>query len=249
VIIRRDPDAIRLVPQPAHAHLAAQLARAWDVSALPAIGAAREDVLLGIALHDLAWAAWESAPTLNDATGLPHGFREVRARTHSALWAQAVRDAEAFGRFPALLVSLQGSRIYGEFFRRDRAEAPDLAVVDAFLPAQVAIQTRLADGIDPEAVRQANLLLGAVDWLSLLLCGDTIRSATVPACPLAGGPGDVTLHPATMTPWPFSTDVLELAADCIVLPADARFADPASLHDALRQAPRATLRWRLARGG
>lgn len=247
MIIRRDPHAIRLVPQPAHAHLAAQLARAWDFAALPAIGAAREDVLLGIALHDLAWAAWESQPTLNQETGLPHGFREVRARTHSALWANAVRDAEAFGRFPALLVSLQGSRIYGEFFRRDRAEAQDRAAVDAFLPQQQAIQARLADGIDPEAVRQANALLGAVDWLSLLLCGDTIRSATVPGCPLLGGPGDVSVHPSTMAPWPFSTDLLELAADCIALPADTRFADAAMLHDALRRAPRATLRWRLAR--
>lgn len=249
MIIRRDPDAIRLVPQPAHAHLAAQLARAWDFSALPAIGAAREDVLLGIALHDLAWANWESAPTLNDATDLPHGFREVRARTHSALWANAVRDAEAFGRWPALLVSLQGSRIYGEFFRRDRAEPQDLEAVDAFLPAQLAIQARLADGIDPAAVQQANALLGAVDWLSLLLCGDTIRSATVPFCPLAGGSGDVTVHPATMTPWPFSADRLELAADCIVLPPDARFVDAPAMHAALRAAARASLRWRLAREG
>jgi hypothetical protein len=237
VIIRRDADAIRLVPQPAHAHLAAQLARAWDFAALPAIGAGREDVLLGVALHDLAWAAWENAPTLNEATGLPHGFREVRARTHSALWADAVRDAEAFGRWPALLVSLQGSRIYGEFFRRDRAEVLDLAAVDAFLPAQAAIQARLADGIDPEAVRQANALLGAVDWLSLLLCGDTIRSATVPGCPLAGGAGEVTVHATTMTPWPFGMEALELAADCIVLPADARFADAASLHGAICSAP------------
>lgn len=249
MIIRRDPDAIRLVPQPAHAHLAAQLARAWDFSALPSIGAARQDVLLGIALHDLAWAAWESAPTLNGATGLPHGFREVRARAHLALWADAVRDAEAFGRWPALLVSLQGSRIYGEFFRRDRAEAPDLAAVDAFLPTQAAIQARLADGIDAEAVRQANALLGAVDWLSLKLCGDTMRSATVPCCPLPGGPGDVTVHPGTMAPWPFGAQVLELAADCIVLPADARFADAPMLHAALRQAPREALRWRLSRAG
>lgn len=246
MIIRRDADAIRLVGQPAHAHLAGQLARAWNRAALPAIGAAHEDMVLGITLHDLAWARFETSPSFNPETGLPHSFRDRRLAP--ALWAEAVHEARAFGRWPALLVSLQGSRVYGEFFRRDRASAADIEAVDTFLPAQAALQAEYAQGFDPEAVRQANALLGAVDWLSLLLCGDTVRACTIPACPLPGGEGSVTLTGDTLHPWPFAAESLELHADTIELPPGTRFADLAALHAGLATARRGVLRWQLRRG-
>lgn len=246
MILRQDADAVRLVGQPAHAHLAGQLARAWNQAALLAIGAAREDVLLGITLHDLAWARFETAPTLNPATGLPHSFRDMRLAP--ALWAEAVHEARAFGRWPALMVSLQGSRIYGEFFRRDRASPADIAAVDAFLPVQQALQAEYAQGFDPEAVRQANALLGAVDWLSLLLCGDTVRASTIPTCPLPGGEGSVTLSGDTLHPWPFGPDTLDLHADTTELPPGTRFTDATALQAGLATARRGVLRWQLRRG-
>jgi hypothetical protein len=246
MIIRRDSDAICLVGQPAHAHLAGQLARAWNRAALPAIGAVHEDMVLGITLHDLAWARFETAPTLNPETGLPHSFREMRLAP--ALWAEAVHEARAFGRWPALMVSLQGSRVYGEFFRRDRASPADIAAVDAFLPAQQALQAEYAAGFNPDSVRQANALLGAVDWLSLLLCGDTVRASTIPACPLPDGQGSVTLSGDTLHPWPFGPDTLDLHADTTELPPGTRFSDRAALHTGLATARRGVLRWRLRRG-
>lgn len=262
MILARRGGVLLAIAQPAHAHLSAQFARAWDFSALPDVPAAAvEDIVLGIALHDLSWAGFEAAPTLNPATRLPHGFREVPARLHAPRWARSVEEAGAFGPWPALLVSRQGIRIYRKFFRRDRAAPEDIAASDKFLEAEDLRQDRLvaATGAGPAAADQADLLLGACDWLSLLFCGDALRAPTVPDVPLAGGTGQVTVRlsdkfipgaevEGSLDPWPFAASELRLSVPARELPEDAGWDEGGAMRAALAEAPVVALRWRLARG-
>jgi hypothetical protein len=257
MILLREAGRILLVAQPAHAHLSGQFARAWDFAALPSLPeSSREAVVLGITLHDLSWIGFEAAPTLNPATGLPHLFREVPARLHAPRWAASVDQAGAFGAWPALLVSLQGVRIYETFFPRARAAPEDVAAADAFLAGEHARRPTLmaAAGAGEASVAEADRLLGACDWLSLLFCGDPMRSPRVPEAPLGGGAGEIEVRldqarNGTITPWPFAADHVAFACEARVLPADARFTDEGAMRAALAAAPRETLRWTLARAG
>lgn len=254
MILAREPGRLLLIAQPAHAQLSGQLARAWDFAALPAVdAAAREAVILGVTLHDLSWIGFEAAPRRNPATGLPFMFREVPARLHAPCWAASVAEAGAFGAWPALLVSLHGVRIYETFFPRRRAAAEDVAAADAFLAAEHARRPALmaAAGASEAAAAEANRLVGACDWLSLLFCGDPMRSARVPDVPLESGAGEVEvrldpLRRGTITPWPFATARVRVTCEARALPEGARFADEATMRAALESAPREMLTWDLA---
>ena len=254
MILLREPGRLLLIAQPAHAHLSGQFARAWDFAALPSVDAgARNDVILGITLHDLSWIGFEAAPTLNPATGLPHLFREVPARLHAPRWAASVDQAGAFGAWAALLVSLQGVRIYETFFPRARAAAEDVAAADAFLAAEHARLPALkrAAGASDAAAGEADRLLGACDWLSLLFCGDPMRKPRVPHAPLPGGVGEIEVRldagrRGTIVPWPFAAPRVTFTCEARVLAGDARFEDEAAMRAALKQAPHEVLRWELA---
>jgi hypothetical protein len=259
ILLREAADAnggrLLLVAQPAHAQLSGQFARAWDFSALPHVPeAAREAVILGITLHDLSWVGFEAAPTLNTATGLPHMFREVPAHLHTARWAASVDHAGAFGAWPALLVSLHGIRIYEKFFPRARAAAEDVVAADAFLAGERTRHAALlrAAGASAEAAFAADLLTGACDWMSLLFCGDPMRTARVPDVPLRSGVGEIEVRldgarEGTITPWPFAADHVCFTCEARVLPADARFDDEGAMRATIAAAPRERLGWRLAK--
>lgn len=251
MIAHREGGRLLLIAQPAHAALAGQFARAWNFAALPALPeAAREAVVLAVTLHDLSWIGVEAAPVLNGSTGLPYLFREVPAHLHAPRWAESVALAGAFGAWPALLVSLHGVRIYEKFFPRARAAPEDVAAADRFLAGERARRGALAmaTGVDEAAIAEADRLVGACDWLSLLFCGDAMRSLRVPDVPLVGGAGEIELAAdrGTISPWPFAARQVAFSCEARVLAAEARFADEASMRRALAQAPREVLRWELA---
>ena len=123
-------DAVIAIPQPSHAWLSGQIARAWGNDAFDP-PAPREAVCLGIEQHDIAWLGWEAEPTLNPATGRPHAFHEVATTQHRALWAQGVRLARGFGLYPALLVSLHANTLYDRYFKWDTAAPEDAAAARA----------------------------------------------------------------------------------------------------------------------
>ena len=79
------------------------------------------------------WLPWEAAPTLNPDTGRPHNFLEMKPAIHTQLWTNGVRQALAFGRYPALLVSLHAKTIYTTFFNFEKAPPEDARLVRSFL--------------------------------------------------------------------------------------------------------------------
>jgi hypothetical protein len=169
-----------------------------------------------------------------------------------------VRQALAFGRYSALLVSLHAKTIYTTFFNFEKAPPEDARLVRSFLDKQeefqrAAIEALAADpllspDVTPEAIGRNRRLVAATDRMSLEICWGITDEASIPNVPTTGA--DVTeLHirsthgdPAdlTLSPWPFTADRVEVFCEGRRL--RGRFTDEPALHEALRTAERAPIR-------
>jgi hypothetical protein len=261
MLFRDGPSGSLAISQPSHAWLAGQLMRAWGNAEFGTI-APYEDVCLGAEQHDLGWLEWEQAPTLNKATGRPHGFRELNVAAHTTIWRRGTDLALAFGRYPALLVSLHGSGLYANFAGTPAATA----IVQEFLAGQAAIQHRLLASLrqdrrlgalcEPGMVERNRRLVRTVDRMSIALCTgmqdhavrtEDPQAGVVRQVPTAGGETDIHLRaidgdPATIavSPWPFAAATVQVACEAIALPLRS-FGDAAELRIALRDAVRIVL--------
>ncbi|WP_169742713.1 DUF3891 family protein [Muricoccus aerilatus] len=248
MIFRDAPGATRLfIPQPAHALLAGQMMAAWG-----APGFARPDppteVILAAGQHDLAWMAWEAAPTLDPGTGRPYQFTDFGAAIHAPRWAAAVEMARAaWGLWPALLISRHGTLIYTRYANPARDTAEDKAAAARYLEEQGALQRAWAAALaaPPEKVDRNAALVAVADAISLTLC--FARPGPAGEAPMEDG----TLAPLTLakrgaaqwtlSPWPFREGSLTLRCEVIRLPAETRWTDEATMHRDLRTAPRMNL--------
>lgn len=243
-------DTLVALSQPAHALVAADLAQAWCEPQEP-------EVLLGAAHHDIGWAAWEAAPTLDVARGRPHDFRSVPTAEHIRIWSSASTLALAYGRVPALLTSLHGTRLYA-FHDYERDTPEEAAAARAFVAREEATQRDLRASIAADAALAATftddrlavvpLLVSAWDRLSLALCHGVREALQVPDVPL--GDARVTLQvtpdaasgSARIAPWPFAADAWSMTVEGRVLDRELR--TDADLHEwlALARWQRVTLR-------
>ncbi len=260
MLLRETGDGWLAVTQPAHAWLSAQLAAAWDaVWAAPV--EPREGVVAGTLLHDIGWLDWEAAPTLNAETGLPHTFLELPIATHIGMWREAAPRALAFGRYPALLTSLHGTRLYGG---RDlsRLEAQDAALIAGFLAgererqrvwiASLAADHATAGSVDDEVLDRNSRYVALWDAMSLAICGGS-RSERSFNSPVAGGAAHaVRLLPMpgrdafALDPWPFADREVCVTFDARAI--DRRFEDEQAMRAALAAAPWRSIDVRLAPG-
>lgn len=264
MLFRRLPGRpVVAVPQPAHAWISGQLARAWGNQRFGAVRP-REAVCLAAEQHDIGWLPWEAAPTRDPATGLPWNFTALPRTAHTVLWAEGVDRTEAsLGRYPALLVSLHGVGIYVRFGKSPPGSAGALAV-EAFNTAETVRQARLiaslaadpawADAVRPEAVARNRALVLAWDLMSLIICHGLTGTREVAEVPDATGMAALTLaaidsnpERIAVSPWPFSEATVLVECEGIVLP-DGPFADDAALRAALAAAPRVDVRAMLVPG-
>jgi hypothetical protein len=245
------------VPQPAHAWISGQLARAWGNQRFGAISP-REAVCLAAEQHDLGWLPWEAEPTRDPATGLPWNFTALPRTVHAPLWAEGVDRAEAsLGRYVALLVSLHGVGIYVRFGKSPPGSA-DAAAVEAFNASEGLRQARLiaslaadpdwAEAARPEAVARNRALVLAWDLMSLILCHGLTGSREVAEVPDAHGMATVTLtaidgdaERIAVDPWPFTEARVAVGCEGRVLP-EGPFAHDAAMRAALAAAPRVDVR-------
>jgi hypothetical protein len=258
MLFRDECEAVVAIPQPGHAWLAGQIVRAWGngdfVQPSPF-----EEVCLAAEQHDIAWLAWEAAPTLNPATGRPHQFHEVPAARRVEDWRRGVRLAlAAYGRYPALLVSLHADTIYGPLLRPGVLPEEDLAPLRALLDEQHAFQRavraalaadpRHADAAEPEVVERNRLLVAVADGLSLAICRGVTDEARHPGAPPRAGMERVGLRLSSrrgdpedlvLEPWPFGAE--RVAVVCEGRRLRGRFADEAALRAALEAAERVTV--------
>ena len=121
MLLRKDKEGVVAIPQPSHAWLSGQLARAWGNSDFAA-PAPNEEVCIAAEQHDIGWLQWERRPALDPGTGLPQEFFRLQPKKHIALWREGVARACAFGRYPAHLfhaprvaLRAEGKRLTGCF--------------------------------------------------------------------------------------------------------------------------------------
>lgn len=251
------------VPQPAHAWISGQLARAWGNQRFGAV-TPREAVCLAAEQHDIGWLPWEAAPTRDPATGLPWNFTALPRTVHAPLWAAGVDAAEAsLGRYVALLVSLHGMGIYVRFGKSPPGSA-DAAAVDAFNAAEAERQARLIAGLAadpawaeaarPEHVARNRALVLAWDLMSLIICHGLTGSREVAEVLDATGQTALTMTAVdgdperiAVFPWPFTGSSVAVECEGFLLP-EGPFADDAGLRQAIAAAPRADVRARLVPG-
>ena len=141
VLHREDAQGLILIGQPAHAWVSGQLARTWGNDRFGGFEP-WEEVCLAAEQHDIGMAAWDAAPDLSPASGLPYSFRELPRSTHLALWASAASLVLPQSRYAALLVSLHGTGLYEPADRENGAPSDDPAVVE-FLSRQRVLQDEL----------------------------------------------------------------------------------------------------------
>jgi hypothetical protein len=249
MLLRKDEESVIAIPQPSHAWLSGQLARAWGnerfAAPLP-----NEEVCLAAEQHDIGWLTWEASPVLDERTGLPQEFFALPPQKHIALWQQGVRRAGSFGRYPALLVSLHADTIYTRHFDFAKARPETVKAVRAFLEGQRRFQKRTANSLrkDPKTCDQASpdtiennrLLIAALDKMSLEICWGVKTTIDIPEVPARGGERiALSLFPAKdesllLDPWPFGAERVTVQAEGKRL--EGRFSTKIELRRALRKA-------------
>jgi hypothetical protein len=244
------------IPQPAHAWLAGNLARAWGNAAFQ-LPTPLQEVYCATSLHDVGWLTWESDPQIDPTTGWPQTFAAVPAEVHTTFWREGIKRAEIYGAYAAVLVSMHGDTIYDRTFDAKTARPEAAVAVRAFQADQKIFQKKTIEAIrrDPILAPDASdaqfrfnkRFIASVDRMSLRLCWglDQTGVATFPETPVSltedvvitfedDGKGGIAVHP-----WPFAADEVEVRVQGRKL--TQRFADQASLSVALKQASPATV--------
>lgn len=240
MLIRDDGDSWTAIGQPAHAWLAAQVARVWDPAPDPA-------VLLGVEQHDAAWTEWDRRPALNAAAGRAASFVEVDALPRLVMWRGAAERVVAQNPYAALLVSLHATNIHTRFGDPDSLDDAERTALDGLLAEQAATQRTLLDRLDvgrEHAERDGDFVF-CLDAISLILCHGGAERDLPPVDGRTLRLEWLGEAEATLRPWPLAVDALEVGLHARRL--TRRFEDEAALHTALDEAPWSTLGWRLRR--
>jgi hypothetical protein len=234
MLVRDDGETWTVIGQPAHAWLAAQLARSWREPL-------DETLVLAVEQHDAVWSEWDARPSLHAGTGRAASFVEVPVDRRQGIWDQAVERLIALDPHAALLVSMHATNIhvrYGD----PAARSPD------YLARRADEQQRLLATLGQLAVTRESAehdadLLTCLDAISLALCQGTANArATFAGSELVvatTAPGE-----ATITPWPFARGPVHVQVAARTL--HERFEDEASLHAALDATPWHRLEWRIS---
>jgi hypothetical protein len=150
---------------------------------------------------------------------------------HIALWRDGVKRACAFGRYPALLVSLHALTIYTRYFDFAKASAEDKAAVQSFLDEQHRFQrqvtaslragARTAVEASPRNIERNRMLIAALDRMSIAICRGIEAEADMPDVPMAEDyRADLRLRARngeagtyTVAPWPFRESSVTVRAE------------------------------------
>ena len=126
MIVRRADNAIQLITQPDHAHLARAI---MDYCAPLAARPRRHSILLAIGQHDNGWADEDAAPSVNPAAGSIVDFVGAPLSVRHAVWPRAVARLAA-DPWAAALVAQHAITVYDRF-RPEREWAPFFSEMEA----------------------------------------------------------------------------------------------------------------------
>jgi Protein of unknown function (DUF3891) len=264
IVLRRD-GRLRLLRQLDHAALAGELAARWGDSVV-AIPAERESAVLAASRHDEGWRESDDRVRYDPSQRAPLSFLDAEIGDYVELYARGIARIAELDPYAGLLVSMHGSgNVCGRWgnqrgIRLSRLDAPTWRpVIERFALAEEERQARLKlgllglDPVEPRSRFEARLwttydLLQVWDRLSLFLCRTEPGEAAEAEL---GSVGDVALrvvaspgNGATVEPWPFAEDALELEVAFEEIP-DREYVSQADLDAELGFVRRGSLRWSL----
>ncbi len=256
-----------LFTQPEHARISGVLAEHWGsgdfVRPEP-----WDEVRLAAFEHDNGWREWEEAPTIN-ADGLPTHFTDPPPKQNFQIFRKGVdRLYEEGHPYAAALVSRHAANVFSGILRGwVRSVSPEKeGELKPFVAEQERRQAEICkemneragsgEAVSLESVSRNGGFVTALDTISLVLCnGWTHRNRLhqVPVGPAEeDGRVDIALNLVDpfllqITPWPFSSDSLEVTAHGRRIP-QAPFDTEEDLHAALKEAPPFEMTFRLTPG-
>jgi len=257
MIIQEQGDHLVLIRQTDHAVLSGHFARELgnEVFALPE---PRESFCLASREHDNGWNEWEVLPGIDPVTYLPYSFMSIPTPEHIELYQRGIERVVEVDRYAGLLVSLHCSGLYDRTratmpgFSAKYIKAQESATVNELLQRLRLQQLRLKVDLradpatkeftDEKWLHANSQRLEALDRLSLYFCLGPLEPATIDAVPTdyKGSEVDWELQPegshaATLEPYPFRRNPLEIAILARRIPK-RRYADDAEFQKALGQA-------------
>lgn len=273
IVVKRG-GRLLLLCQLDHSALAGRLAAAWGNNWFQA-STPLESVVLAASRHDEGWREWDEECRFDSERRAPLSFLDVDIGDYVNLYARGVARIAELDTYAGLLASMHGTgNLCGRWGTQPgiRLSAYDEAtwppVIEAYVLEQEALQARLKLlllGLRPDHRRSdferrlwSNYeLLQVWDRLSLFLCrsdpqrreeaelGAARRSAEeVEPVPLfvhtVGG------WRATVSPWPFALDPLEVSVPLRSIP-DRPFVSPEDVYAEVHRAPLEEQRWTLSK--
>jgi hypothetical protein len=246
------------ISQTSHSWISGQLARVWS-NELFAGFEPFEPICYAAEQHDIGFLGWENQPTLNAKSGLPHAFDELPESLHLDIWRTGIYQLRPVCSYASLIVSLHFHGLCKRFHQRQNDS--DQSEASQFLREQREFQEKtrhmlkqdplFEQAIAPEVLSYHRDLIAVWDLFSLELCRDRCTEFKLPDVPFSGGK-HVDLHLRRRSaaaklwevdPWPFAVESLTTLAEGRVL--NQRFTDEVQMREALRNADRTTIRFRL----
>jgi hypothetical protein len=246
------------ISQTSHSWLSGQLARAWSNESFARFEPF-EPICYAAEQHDIGFLEWENEPTLDVKTGLPHTFDELPESLHFNIWRTGIYQLKSVCSYASLIVSLHFNRLCERFHRQQKDSI--LSEAAQFLREQREYQENVLEALrdDPlfePAIAQDDLayhrdLIAVWDLFSLELCRGRLREFTLPGVPLSREKHvDLLVCQQSkdeklwaVDPWPFATGSVTTLCEGRVF--DQRFNDQAGMREALRNAGRTSIQFRL----
>lgn len=126
MIVRHTGDALQLITQPDHAHLAGAI---MEHSVALATHPRRHSILLAVVEHDNGWTEEDAAPRVDPSSGAPLDFISAPIAVRQAVWPRGIARL-AHDPWAAALVSQHALAVF-ERYRGDAAWTPFFAEMEA----------------------------------------------------------------------------------------------------------------------
>jgi hypothetical protein len=246
------------ISQTSHSWVSGQLARNWGNELFPSFEPF-EPICYAAEQHDIGFLDWESQPTLNVDTGLPYAFYELPESLHFEIWRTGIYQLRPVCLYASLVVSLH---FYGLSVRfHNQQNDSGCSEASEFLKEQREYQAKVSEilkkdslyghAISSESFVYHRDLIAVWDFLSLELCRGRSREFKIPDVPSSGGDHvELLLRQRNETesvwevdPWPFAVESLTTFCEGRMLAQ--RFSDQEKMREALRNANRTTIKFRL----
>lgn len=231
---RLDPSLF--TTQPVHAALAGQLSRKWLNSRDRELEAVKEEIVLGVTLHDSGWMEWDQRPLPDPESGLPYDFMNTPTSEHLAVWKETVKQARSLPPLAEWLILVHHGYLAGIHDSEGDTDE-EAAAVQSFYEGLENRRNNLADymsGHDfyqhyatEDYLEKLRRLMLLWDYLSLLLCMDFEGSRQISQVPVDEDWKVLNMQKRDeafyIEPWPFGMDSFDARlASFRLTPASSR---------------------------